>query len=137
MLFNSFEYFLFLPVVVLIYFLLPFRWRNMFLLFASYFFYMSLKWEFGFLLLFISLVNYFAGLKIQNCNSPKKRRLWLTLAIVISLGVLGYFKYAGFFVREATSLLNSLGLDVRQSYLKIISAGRHFIFYFPGTELYH
>ena len=61
MLFNSFEYFLFLPAVVLIYFLLPFRWRNLFLLIASYYFYMSLKWEFGFLLLVISLVNYFAG----------------------------------------------------------------------------
>ena len=66
-LFNSFEYFLFLPAVVLIYFLLPYRWRNPFLLIASYYFYMSLKWEFGFLLLFTSLVNYFAGLKIQGC----------------------------------------------------------------------
>ena len=100
MLFNSFEYFLFLPAVVLIYFLLPFRWRNPFLLIASYYFYMSLKWEFGFLLLFISLVNYFAGLKIEGSASKKSRKLWLTLSIVISLGVLGYFKYAGFFVRR-------------------------------------
>jgi alginate O-acetyltransferase complex protein AlgI len=120
MLFNSFEYFLFLPVVVLVYFLLPFRWRNLFLLIGSYFFYMSMKWEFGFLLLFLSLVNYFAGLKIEGSASEKPRKLWLTLAIVISLGVLVYFKYAGFFIREATSLLNALGLNLRQSYLKII-----------------
>jgi alginate O-acetyltransferase complex protein AlgI len=120
MLFNSFEYFLFLPLVVLIYFLLPYRWRNTFLLISSYFFYMSLKWEFGFLLLFISLVNYYAGLKIGESTSKRSRKLWLTLAIIISLGVLGYFKYAGFFVREATSFLSSLGLDARQSYLKII-----------------
>ena len=45
MLFNSFEYFLFLPAVVLLYFLLPFKWRNPFLLIPSYYFYMSWKWE--------------------------------------------------------------------------------------------
>ena len=119
MLFNSFEYFLFLPALVLIYFMLPFRWRNPFLLIGSYYFYMSLKWEFGFLLLVISLVNYFAGLKIEGNTSKRSRKLWLTLSVVISLGVLGYFKYAGFFVGETASFLNSLGLDVRQSYLKI------------------
>ena len=119
MLFNSFEYFLFLSAVVLIYFLLPFRLRNGFLLIGSYYFYMSLKWDFGFLLLFVSLVNYVAGLQIEGRASKRSRKIWLTAALVSSLGVLGYFKYAGFFVGETASFLNSLGLDVRQSYLKI------------------
>ncbi len=134
MLFNSFEYFLFLPAVVLIYFLLPFRWRNPFLLLASYYFYMSWKWEFGFLLLFTSLVNYFAGLKIQGDTSHKLRRVWLTAAIVISLGVLGYFKYAGFFVRETTALLSIIGLEVRESYLKIILPVGISFFTFQGLS---
>ena len=80
---------------------------------------MSLNWEFGFLLLFISLVNYVAGLQIEGSASKRARKTWLTVALVSSLGVLGYFKYAGFFVGETASFLNSLGLDVRQSYLKI------------------
>ena len=120
MLFNSFEYFLFLPAVVLLYFLLPFKWRNPFLLIASYYFYMSWKWEFGFLMLFTSAVNYVAGLKINGSKVRRTQRLWLTLAIVASLGVLVYFKYANFFITEASALLRILGADVRESYLKVI-----------------
>ncbi len=120
MLFNSFEYFLFLPAVVLLYFLLPFKWRNPFLLIASYYFYMSWKWEFGFLMLFTSAVNYVAGLKINASKSRRTQRLWLTLAIVASLGVLVYFKYANFFISEASALLRTLGADIRESYLNVI-----------------
>ncbi|MDF1561300.1 MAG: MBOAT family protein [Bacteroidales bacterium] len=120
MLFNSFEYFLFLPAVVLLYFLLPFKWRNPFLLTASYYFYMSWKWEFGFLMLFTSAVNYVAGLKINASKDRRTQRLWLTLAIVASLSVLVYFKYANFFIAEASALLRILGADVRESYLKVI-----------------
>jgi len=119
-LFNSFEYFLFLPAVVLLYFLLPFKWRNPFLLIASYYFYMSWKWEFGFLMLFTSAVNYVAGLKINASKSRRTQRLWLTLAIVASLGVLVYFKYANFFISEASALLRTLGADIRESYLNVI-----------------
>ncbi|MZP56670.1 MAG: MBOAT family protein [Bacteroidales bacterium] len=120
MLFNSFEYFLFLPAVVLLYFLLPFKWRNPFLLIASYYFYMSWKWEFGFLMLFTSAVNYVAGLKINASKDRRSQRLWMTMAIVASLGVLVYFKYANFFIAEASALLRILGADVRESYLKVI-----------------
>lgn len=134
MLFNSFEYFLFLPAVVLLYFLLPFKWRNPLLLIASYYFYMSWKWEFGSLLLLTSLVHYFTALKIQGSANPLSRRLWLTLAIVLSLGVLGYFKYAGFFVSEAKALLASFGLEVRQSYLKIILPVGISFFTFQGLS---
>ena len=120
MLFNSFEYFIFLPAVVLIYFLLPFRWRNPFLLLASYYFYMSWKWEFGLLILFTSLVNYLAGIKMQSAKTLNARRLWLSFAVIASLGVLVYFKYANFFIQEATLFLRSLGIDIRQSYIKVI-----------------
>lgn len=120
MLFNSFEYFFFLPSVVLLYFLLPYRWRNPFLLVVSYYFYMSWKWEFGLLILFTSLVNYIASIKIQYAKTINGRRLWLSLAVVASLSVLVYFKYANFFIQEATLFLSSLGIEVRQSYIKVI-----------------
>jgi len=99
---------------------LPFKWRNPFLLIASYYFYMSWKWEFGFLMLFTSAVNYAAGLKINVSKDRRTQRLWLTLAIVASLGVLVYFKYANFFIAEASALLRILGADIRESYLKVI-----------------
>ncbi len=109
-----------MPAVVLVYFLLPFKWRNPFLLIASYYFYMTWKWEFGLLLLFTSLVNYFSGFKLQDCSSKRARRFWLWLAITASIGVLIYFKYTNFFIKEASILLRTLGLNVNQSYLKII-----------------
>ena len=81
---------------------------------------MSWKWEFGFLMLFTSAVNYFAGLKISSSDKRKTRRLWLTLAIVASLGVLVYFKYANFFIEEVSALLRTFGMNVRESYLNVI-----------------
>ena len=63
MLFNSLEFLLFFPVVTLLYFLMPtLRVRNILMLFASYYFYMQYKPEYGLLMLFSTLVNYFATL---------------------------------------------------------------------------
>jgi len=111
MLFNSLEYFLFLPFVVLVYFILEVRWRNIMLLVASYYFYMRWKWEFGLLILGVSLVNYIAGHHIADSRDKVKRVFWLLLALVTSLGTLIYFKYAGFFVESFSELLSFFGFD--------------------------
>jgi D-alanyl-lipoteichoic acid acyltransferase DltB (MBOAT superfamily) len=120
MLFNSIEYFIFLPFVILGYFLLPFRFRNYFLLVVSYYFYMRWKWEFGFLILVISLVNYAIGLKISYCINDRSRKLWLSVAVIISMGVLVYYKYANFFLHETFSFLSKFEIDVNPVYLNVI-----------------
>jgi len=61
MLFNSLDFFLFFPLVVLIYFLIPQKARIIFLLLASYFFYASWKAEFLSLIIFSTLVDFFIG----------------------------------------------------------------------------
>ena len=71
-------------------------------------------------MLFTSLVNYLAGLKIISATNRPARRIWLTVAILASLGVLVYFKYANFFIAEVTSLMKVIGLDIRESYLNVI-----------------
>ena len=71
-------------------------------------------------MLFTSLVNYLAGLKIISATNRPERRIWLTVAILASLGVLVYFKYANFFIAEVTSLMKVIGLDIRESYLNVI-----------------
>ena len=58
MLFNSYAFFVFLGTVLIIHFSLPQRWRNVFLLVASYWFYMQWRWEFGLLLAAQTLINY-------------------------------------------------------------------------------
>lgn len=71
-------------------------------------------------MLFTSLVNYVAGLRIEAAAGRRSRRLWLTLALILSLGVLVYFKYANFFIAEATALLRAIGINIRESYLNVI-----------------
>jgi alginate O-acetyltransferase complex protein AlgI len=120
MLFNSGYYPVFLLLVILLYFSLPFKGRNAFLLFASYSFYISWKWELGLLLLFISLLNYFAGLKINENRDPKTGKIWFFSAFFVSISILLYFKFAGFFVEEFNTFFSAIGINVRKEYLRII-----------------
>ena len=122
MLFNTPEYFLFLPIVLLAYFLFPGKYKNVVLLAASYFFYLHLKWQFGFLLMATTIVNYISGRKIGLLleTSKTSAKKWLVFSLVFSLCVLVYFKYAGFFVDSAFGLLNLLGINTHAPALKIL-----------------
>ena len=96
MLFNSFEYFLFLPLVVLAYFISPVRYRVWLLLLASYGFYMFWRWEYIVLIIAQTEINYYAGLQIAKSSDPRKRRFWLVVALVLTLAILFFFKYFNF-----------------------------------------
>lgn len=94
MLFNSYSFFIFFPIVVLITFLIPKKWQYIWLLTASYFFYMN--WDAGYvlLLLFSTVVTYLSGIAIE-----KKRRHpkgILVLSCLINLSILFVFKYYNF-----------------------------------------
>jgi len=104
MLFNSIGYLFFLPLTVLFYYLLPDRWRRIFLLAASYFFYLLWRAEFVLVLLGATAVSYFAALKMGEISNKKQRRKYLLLTIFVNLGMLVFFKYTGFF----TDIVNQL-----------------------------
>lgn len=91
MLFNSLQYLLFLPAVVLLFWLSPHRWRVPILLVASYVFYVA--WRPIYLLLIVGLtaVNYWLGLRISHSETHKKA--WMIGAVAANLAVLAYFKY--------------------------------------------
>jgi alginate O-acetyltransferase complex protein AlgI len=105
MLFNSFEYLIFLPFVVALYFTIPVKWRWLLLLFASYFFYMCWKAEYAILILFTTMVDYFVALKMGRESSGKKKKRWLVMSILVNLGMLAGFKYLNFFSESVNSLL--------------------------------
>jgi D-alanyl-lipoteichoic acid acyltransferase DltB (MBOAT superfamily) len=105
MLFNSFEYLLFLPLVVALYFTIPVKWRWLLLLVASYFFYMCWKAEYAILILFTTLVDYFVALKMGKEPFRKKKKRWLVLSIIVNLGMLAGFKYLNFFSESVNDLL--------------------------------
>ncbi len=94
MLFNSLGYLIFLPIVVLLFWLCPQRARVPLLLVASYIFYMTWKPIYGLLILGLTLVNYLFGLAIGRAGS--KSKFWLFAAVTTNLLTLGIFKYAYF-----------------------------------------
>ena len=110
MLFNSFEFLLFFPIVaVAVYKIRHPAFRLPFLLAASYFFYMWWRPAYILLLLASTGVDYFAGLLIPRMESPARKRLILLISIITNLGLLGVFKYFNFGVASMNGILGWAG----------------------------
>jgi hypothetical protein len=122
MLFNSPEYALFLPLAVLLYWLLARSWRaqNGFLLVASYIFYGWWDWRFLGLLIATSVVDYFVGLGIERADDKRTKRLILVWSLAANLGTLGFFKYYNFFIGSFTDAFASLGIELHPATLQVI-----------------
>jgi D-alanyl-lipoteichoic acid acyltransferase DltB (MBOAT superfamily) len=119
MLFNSFAYMVFLPIVVLLYWTCPRKWRTPLLLLASYVFYMFWKPIYGLLILGLTVANYFIGLRLHNAK--EHRKLMLFGGIAFNILVLGFFKYAYFARDSANTLLTFLhGQQLPQFSFEII-----------------
>lgn len=118
MLFNSIEYAIFLPIVFILYWKLPHKYRWAMLLFASYYFYMSWNAKYVFLIFFTTFVSYIAGLLIEKYPIYKKTVLSFTL--VACLGVLFVFKYFNFFFEIINSILKVFALPVSDFTLKLL-----------------
>src|SRR5690606_27235407 len=115
MLFNSFEYLLFLPTVFLLYwfvFNISIKWQNILVLVASYLFYGWWDWRFLSLIIFSSFIDYFCGLAIERATNQKGKKNWLTISMLINLSFLGIFKYFNFFSKELALALSNLGYEI-------------------------
>jgi alginate O-acetyltransferase complex protein AlgI len=104
MLFNSFEFLLFFPIVTLIYFALPHKYRWFHLLFASCVFYSFFILEYILILFFTIIIDYFAGIWIEE-SKGKKRKSALIMSLVANVGVLAVFKYYNFFIDNFNTIL--------------------------------
>lgn len=123
MLFNSIEFLCFLPIVFGLYWFVlkdSLRGQNALIVLASYVFYGA--WDVRFLSLIIlsSIVDFLLGQAIHDSNEQRKRKLFLFLSLGVNLGILGFFKYYGFFVDSFVDLLNGLGFQAHRSTLNII-----------------
>ena len=96
MLFNSFDFALFFPVVTLLYFLLRANARVYWLLAASLVFYSVYIPAYALILVVVILIDYFAGLLMSSTELKSRRRLYLALSLVANLGILSTFKYFDF-----------------------------------------
>ncbi len=123
MLFNSFSFAIFLPVVFILYWFVTnkdLKLQNLLLLASSYFFYACWDYRFLFLLIFSTLLDYFTGIKMSEAANRNKKKFWFWLSIIINLGFLGIFKYYNFFAASFAEALSNLGLHVNVWTLKVI-----------------
>lgn len=113
MLFNSLHFLVFFPIVCIVYFLLPsLRWRNLFLLGASYYFYMNWEPVYALLLFSSTLITYLAALGIAKFPKQKDKRICLIGSLVLNLGILFLFKYYNFAAENLTLLLTQIGISI-------------------------
>jgi D-alanyl-lipoteichoic acid acyltransferase DltB (MBOAT superfamily) len=123
MLFNSYQFAIFLPIVFILYWFLTKKSlivQNLLLLISSYYFYSCWDWRFLFLLIFSTLLDYFSGIMMQNATNQKDKRFWFWLSILINLGFLGVFKYYNFFAGSFAEVLSSMGFQINPMMLEII-----------------
>ena len=116
MLFNSFEYLIFLPIVFILHWFVfqrNLKLQNGLILVCSYVFYAWWDWRFLFLIFLSTIVDYYVGLKIHYCKQTIIRLRFLWVSIVFNLSVLGFFKYYNFFIDSWTDLLSSVGYDIQ------------------------
>ena len=130
MIFNSFEFLLFLPIVFFLYWFVfnrSLKWQNAFVVVVSYIFYGWWDWRFLLLIAFTSLCSWASGLLIEKYSDvPKSRnilrdsRFYLWVNILLNLGILGFFKYFNFFVQSFVDAFASFGITLQTTTLHII-----------------
>ena len=123
MLFNSLNFAIFLPIVFLLYWFVSegkYKFQNILLLVASYFFYGCWDWRFLFLLVFSTGLDYFTGLKMADAPHKKGKQFWFWLSVIVNLGFLGVFKYYNFFITSFADALTHVGVHAHFSTLQVI-----------------
>ncbi len=115
MLFNSFDFLIFLPIVFIGYWFVikKLKSQNILILVASYVFYGWWDWRFLFLILLSTLVDYTIGLQIQKTKKQQKRKYFLWISLLFNLGLLGFFKYYNFFIDNWIEAWASVGINFK------------------------
>ena len=112
MIFSSLLFlFRFLPIVLLLYFVAPKRFRNAILFVSSLIFYAWGNPTMVLLLLLVCIVNYFLGRGIGAAPGMKKGKLFLSVGLVLNIGLLFVYKYLAFFL-ETVNLLPKVSLPI-------------------------
>ncbi|MET3126814.1 D-alanyl-lipoteichoic acid acyltransferase DltB (MBOAT superfamily) [Arcicella rosea] len=119
MLFNSLEFLIFFPVVTILYFLMPYRFRWLLLLVASCYFYMAFVPIYMLILGFTIVIDYYAGIYIEQ-SEGSRRKMFLTMSLIANIGVLAVFKYYNFLNENIGFLFKGFALENPIPYLKIL-----------------
>lgn len=120
MLFNSIDFMLFFPIVIATYFFIPKRVRYIWLLLASYYFYMGWNVKYAVLIALSTVITYVSGLlleiagKRQDSNTRFLRKSILLFSLISNLGILGFFKYFQFALQNINHLASLIGITLKE-----------------------
>lgn len=120
MLFNSFSFAVFLPIVFIIYWAVPKKYQWVVILISSYYFYMSWNIKYVFLILFTTVVSYVAARLIEKEKRGHIRKFYMTIAIVASLGVLFFFKYFNFMSASIADFVKLFSIEYSPFMLQVL-----------------
>lgn len=123
MLFNSVDFAIFLPTVLVLYWFVfnkNLKSQNLLIVVASYFFYGLWDWRFLFLILFSTIVDFGVGLLLKEENNQLRRKVLLWTSIIVNLGILGFFKYYNFFLENFIEAFSLFGMPIKANTLNII-----------------
>ncbi|MDO5510292.1 MAG: MBOAT family O-acyltransferase [Weeksellaceae bacterium] len=121
--FASLEFAVFVPIVFVLYwFVLKGRTRaqNFMIIIASYIFYGWWDYRFLGLIALSSLLDFLIGIAMDNADDERRRKLWLTLSIVVNLSILAFFKYYNFFLESLEDAFTLFGHPITTHRLDII-----------------
>lgn len=119
MLFNSYEFLIFFPLVTILFYLLPYKYRWLHLLAASCYFYMFFIPQYILILLVTIIIDYAAGIYIEKETNLKRRKTWLVVSIISTVSVLFIFKYFNFFNQNILELSHILGFYYPEKFISI------------------
>lgn len=118
MIFNSFSFIIYFIITTILYFILPHRFRWFFLLAISCYFYMAFMPIYILILLYTIIVDYFAGILIED--KPRYKKITLLVSILVNVGTLCFFKYYNFLNENISILLNHFSVRNELPYLTMI-----------------
>ncbi len=119
MLFNSLQFLIFFPLITILYFALPHKYRAGLLLIASCVFYMAFIPAYILILFFLIVIDYIAGILIEDAKG-NRRKLFLLMSLAANIGVLAIFKYYYFINENLLRIANFLDLNYPTPLLRII-----------------
>lgn len=112
MLFNSAAFAVFLPIVFLMYWFFPSKYRWILLLAASYYFYMGWNAKYVLLIFGTTLISYLCGILMDRAEHARQKKCILILSCIVILGVLFLFKYCGFFLQNLNFILGKFFIQI-------------------------
>lgn len=115
MIFNSLHFLVFFPIVVLLYMVIPARVKYIWLLIASYYFYMSWNPKYVILIVFSTAVTWLSGILLDSKKECGQTKTWkkavVAVSFIVNLAILGFFKYFNFFLDNLNRLLGHINVQ--------------------------